>query len=158
VGVLGSANAKNSEMRKVGGISILVAALVAVRVLETHLFYDPFEQFFHQPDYSIQELPEFQWFKFVGSALIRYGINGLITLGIVQWLFEKWELTRFAGIVMGVVFLVLFPVFVGLILDGDSEKYQFLFYVRRILIHPVLALLLIPAIWYNEKFQKAENQ
>ena len=145
-------------MKKIAGISILIAALVSVRVLEAYLFYDPLQQFFHQPDYFIQDLPELQWFKFVGATLFRYGVNGIISLGIVELLFQKKDLTYFAGVVIGMLFLVLFPVFVGLILDGDPDRYQFLFYVRRILIHPVMALLLIPAIWYNEKFQKSENQ
>lgn len=137
-------------------IVLIVIALAGVRLIGGHLFYDPLIEFFHIPDYQNHPLPEIHFWKFSIAMLFRYGINTLLTLALVQVIFQKRDLVKLTASILGIVFMAIFPLFLWGVWYAEPEQYRYLFYVRRILIHPVLTLILIPALLYHEKGQKNE--
>ncbi|MFT4753691.1 MAG: exosortase F-associated protein [Salibacteraceae bacterium] len=130
---------------------------VMVRFASSRIFYDPLIHFFHQGDYQIQELPDIIYWKFMISLFFRFGTNTLLTLFIVHIIFEKIDLVKLTAIILGGMFLLLSPILLILLFIGNPDNYQFLFYTRRVLIHPVLALILIPAYLYHQRTFKINS-
>lgn len=115
------------------------------------IFYDPLNAFFHIPDYQNHSLPDVVLWKFGISLFFRYVINTFLTLALVQVIFDNKDLLKFTLILYLGVFIVLIPVLLGLIANGEVDQYRYLFYTRRVLMHPILTLILIPAFLYNER-------
>jgi exosortase F-associated protein len=138
-------------------IVFLIFALVGVRVVGAHIFYDPLIPFFHNSEYQLMAIPEIDEWKFAFSLLIRFLLNTGLTLLLVKVIFDKPELIKLTGVILGMVFLVLTPMFLWLVFNAEPEQYRYLFYIRRILIHPVLTLILIPAFLYHERASKKTN-
>ena len=138
-------------------ITLLIIAFVLVRVVGKSIFYDPLIAFFHEPDYSIHTLPQIELGKYLISLLARYAVNTGLTLALVYVIFQKIELVKFSAILYALVFLVLTPILLCFILNADKSQYQFLFYVRRMLIHPVLTLIYIPALVYHDHTLKMDK-
>jgi exosortase F-associated protein len=134
-----------------------ILGLVAVRVMGTRLFYDPLIPFFHQGDYHLQDLPEIVYWKFLGSLFFRFSVNTFFTLIIVNTVFKKVDLLKLTALIFGLTFMLLAPILLILVWKGGAENYQFLFYTRRILIHPVLTLILIPAYIYHQRNLKTKS-
>ena len=135
-------------------IVILIIALVGVRVIGSRVFYDPLISFFHNSEYQLMEIPDLDFWKFILSLILRFLVNTGLTLFLVKVIFDKPGLVKLTAVILGLVFLVLTPVFLWLVFNADSEQYRYLFYIRRILIHPVLTLILIPAFLYHERASK----
>ena len=123
----------------------LVGLLVAVRFLETELFYDPFMRFF-VPVPGNSEIPEVRLFL---NVALRFWINSCISLGLLYVVFDSKATLKFAGILFLLVFIVLFPVFIVLMQEVEMDNYLTVFYVRRFLAHPILILVLLPAFYYQ---------
>lgn len=138
-------------------IVILIFALVAVRAIGAHVFYDPLIPFFHNPEYQLLEIPELNSLKFILSLVIRFLVNTGLTLLLVKAVFAKPGLVKLTAVILGIVFVVLTPIFLWLVFNAESEQYRYLFSIRRILIHPVLTLILIPAFLYHERASKKAN-
>lgn len=69
-------------------IVVLIFALMAVRFFQTELFYDPLLAYF-KTDYHHVAFPEIDLGKHLFSMLLRYGLNTLISLGIIAFIFNK---------------------------------------------------------------------
>lgn len=136
----------------------LIFALIGVRVVGVHLFYDPLIDFFHEQSYQNLPLPKIEMWKFGLSLFLRFTLNTLITLGLVKVIFNQIELLKLTVVIYAIVFLVLAPVLLWLVQNADLDQYRYLFYSRRILIHPILTLILIPAFLYNERVAKTEKK
>lgn len=132
-------------------IILLVIGLVAVRFMSPYLFHDPLIEFFHSAEYYNNPLPEINLGFFTISLFIRFAINTSLTLGLVYVLFEKVELIRLTTFIYIGVWVILFPILILLVFYASGDEYRYLFYIRRILIHPVLTLILIPAFLYNDR-------
>ncbi len=135
-----------------------VLGLMAVRFLAPMVFYDPLIAFFHQVDYQINVLPEIQYFTLFISLLIRFVVNSVLSLVLIKSLFKRSEILEVTAVLFGITFLILTPILFYLIWDGSPNNYQFLFYVRRILIHPILTLVLIPAYLYHQNRSKSKSK
>jgi len=133
---------------------VAVLGLIAVRVVGSTLFYDPLIEFFHHGDYQLNALPTMDYGKFLFSLFSRFLINSLLTLVIVKSVFDSHGLIKLTTVILGLTFLLLTPILIVLMSNGNSDYYQYLFYVRRILIHPVLTLILIPAYLYHQRSLK----
>ena len=131
-------------------IAILFAMLIAVRVFQGFLFYDPLMPFFKQ-DHSILPLPDFKVFQLLIHIIFRFGLNTLISLAILWMLFKKWELIKFSALFYGILLLVLMIPFAFLINSNEIGNHLPLFYIRRFLIQPLFLLLLIPAFYFQKK-------
>jgi exosortase F-associated protein len=136
-------------------IVLIVLALASVRLIGGRVFYDPLIAFFHIPDYQNYPLPEIEFWKFIGALVLRYAINSILTLSLVYIIFRKYDLVKLTTIIYALVFVVLVPLFLWWAWHAEPNQYRYLFYVRRILIHPILTLILIPALLYHDKGQKS---
>jgi len=137
-------------------VFLLIVALVGVRVIGSHIFYDPLIHFFHSASYQSTPLPEMNMWMFSISLFFRFVLNTVITLALIWTIFKKQELIKLTVVLYAFVFVILGSVLIWLVNFADFDQYRYLFYVRRILIHPVLTLILIPAFLYNERVAKTE--
>lgn len=134
-------------------IFLLVSLLFVIRAFESDLFYDPLIVYF-QNDYLYTKMPGIDLWKLVVDILYRYTLNALITIGIIQLVFEKKRYVKFAGFFLMLAFMLLIVVFVLLVRNEFEAGYLFPFYVRRFLIHPLFLLLLLPAFYYQKLNKK----
>lgn len=131
-------------------ISFLVILLALVRFFENQLFYDPLIKFY-EADYLHHAIPYFETGKLFFNVLLRYGLNSIISLGILYVTFFDKNILEFSVYLYSIFFVILFTVFVFLIFEIESENFLTLFYVRRFLIHPILVLILMPAFYYYRR-------
>jgi len=144
-------------MKKGFLITLLIIGFILVRVVGKSIFYDPLIAFFHESDFSLHPLPEIEMGKYLISLIGRYALNTGLTIAMVYVVFKKTELIKFTAILYAIVFVVLVPVLLWYVFNAEKSQYQFLFYVRRMLIHPVLTLIYIPALLYHEHTLKLEK-
>nr|WP_262896178.1 exosortase F system-associated protein [Luteirhabdus pelagi] len=131
-------------------VFVLLIGLVAVRYFQNTLFYDPLLEFFNS-EYVASQLPKLEFGKLVSSLLFRYALNTLLSLGVIWLVFRSKEVLRLS-ISVYIAFLILFGgIFTFLLLQYQPGQYLPLFYVRRLLIQPILLLLLIPAFYFYRK-------
>ena len=134
---------------------VLVFLLVAIRTFE-HLFYDPFLLYF-KTDYSNSKLPEYNSIKLFLSLFLRYSLNTLISLAIIQVLFKDFALTKFALLLYVFFFIILITAFFAILYFSSEADSLLLFYVRRFLIQPLFVLLFVPAFYYQNQLSKKNN-
>lgn len=134
---------------------MLVFLLALIRMFEEH-FYDPFLAYFRS-DYMEKPFPQYDSFKLFFSLFLRYSLNSLISIAIIQVLFKDLGLSKFAGILYLVFFILLIAVFFSILNFSDQENNLLLFYVRRFLIQPLFLLLFVPAFFYQNKISKKNN-
>lgn len=131
-------------------VALLIFGLILVRKFETDLFYDPLLSFFHQ-DFMHATFPEIDIPKHFLSVFFRYFLNAIISLGIIYFIFQDVKIVRLSALILFILFFVfLLPYYYFI----HTEFKQFLtagFYIRRLLIQPVMLLILIPAIWFYKK-------
>jgi len=131
-------------------ILLCLAALIAIRGFEDQWFYDPFLDYFKN-DYLNLPFPVFEGFHLFLSMTFRFMLNTFFSLFIVHLLFKELRLTKFAGIIYGILFVVLMLFFFVLLFFTDESNNFLLFYIRRFIIQPLFLLLLIPAIYFQKR-------
>jgi exosortase F-associated protein len=132
-------------------VIVLTAGLVAVRMFEAQLFYDPLLEFF-KTDHTTQPLPEFSEFRLLMDTTFRFVINTLLSLTILWVIFRKTEILKLSGFLYLMLFLIAMTAFFVLIRSSAAGEHMALFYVRRFLIQPVFLLILIPAFYFQKKY------
>lgn len=131
-------------------VFLLLIGLVLVRKFEVNLFYDPLLDFFHQ-DFMNVQFPVMDLAQHLWSVFFRYILNSVLSLGIVYFIFKDVKIIKFSALVfLGFFFIFLIP-YIYFIHIEFKGFYTAGFYVRRLLIQPVLLLILVPAIWYWKK-------
>jgi exosortase family protein XrtF len=127
----------------------LLVLLVAVRFYEEALFYDPLLPFFRREG---KELPDYNSLKLFLGLAFRYGLNTLLSVGVIWLAFKDKVILRLAVVVYVVLFVVLGTIlFVSL--NAEKPNLLLVFYVRRFLIQPLLLLLLLPAFFYQKRMK-----
>ncbi len=139
----------NRELKYLG-LVVLVLGLIVFRAIGDHFFYDPFVVFFAH-DYLSTDFVEYKPLLLFLNLFLRFVINMLLSLGVIYFAFERKDWVILASKVYGVAFLVLSLTFYLLLLGEFKSGYLFAFYVRRILIHPILLLVLLPAFYYHKR-------
>ena len=129
---------------QIGGMVVLLAA---VRLFENDLFYDPLIQFF-KSDYLLDKIPNVNMAKLMINLSIRFGINTLLSLGIIYLAFRDRSIVSFSVLLYGILYVGCVSAFIFLMLNMEREHYLALFYIRRFLIHPLFLLILLPAFYY----------
>lgn len=129
---------------------LLVGLLVLIRAFEDQLFYDPFLDFYKN-DFTNLALPVYDSLQLFGGLLFRYGLNTIMSLGIIFVLFKEMEMVKFASILYIVFFLILIIIFFSILFINVEHHYLTLFYVRRFLIQPIFVLLFVPAFYYQKQ-------
>ncbi|HKK12694.1 MAG TPA: exosortase F system-associated protein [Flavobacteriaceae bacterium] len=128
-------------------ILVLFGLLVLIRVFEDQLFYDPYLLFFKN-DYLYMDYPRREVFKLTLFTSLRYGLNSLISLGIIFLFFKDKSIVKFSALVYTVAYVILIAIFLYFVINPRQEDYYLFFNFRRFLIQPVLLLLLLPAFYY----------
>lgn len=128
----------------------LVVGLMLVRAFENTLFYDPFLDFFKK-DFNNLPLPNTNPFQLFLGILFRYGVNSMISLGIIYVIFEEIAMIKFASILYGFFFIILILAFFYIIYFTRENHNWALFYVRRFLIQPIFVLLFVPGFYYQKQ-------
>ena len=129
----------------------MVALLVLVRAYESNLFYDPFIVYFKQ-DFLSEELPNYNFNLLFIHHLYRFGINSLLSIAIIYIAFKNWQYVKFSIWAFVISFLVLITLYYIMIYNEFSFGYIIGFYLRRFLIHPLLLIILIPALYFKKKY------
>lgn len=129
---------------------LLVGLLVLIRAFEDQLLYDPFLDFF-KIEFANLPLPIYDPLQLFGGLLLRYGLNTIISLGIIFVLFKEMEMVKFASILYVIFFLILIIIFFSILYFNVEHHYLTLFYVRRFLIQPIFVLLFVPAFYYQKQ-------
>jgi len=143
-------------IKKVLIITILLLSLIAVRVLQYNLFYDPFLYYFKGSYLDGGGLPDFEWIRMTLFLILRYVINTALSLMIIYTLFKNKELIKLSVAIYTVAFLILISIYYYYININFESGYLAAFYVRRFLIQPLLLFLLVPAFFYQQKIQENE--
>lgn len=134
------------DSRRFTALGLSIFGLFAVRFFESDLFYDPLIDFF-KGGYQSESLPKINELSWGFNLLGRYLLNAILSLIILNTIFQKKTIIQFSVILYGAIFLVFLPLLAVLIHYYVPGEYRGLFYVRRFLIHPVLLLLLIPSFY-----------
>ncbi len=92
-------------------------------------------------------------FAYVFNKTIRYIINDLLAIALVQAIFNNPRYTRFAFFVMLFGLVVLLPLYFVLFFSFYTKFQSLLFYFHRLIVNPVLVMLLIPAFYYQRKIE-----
>ena len=130
----------------------LVLLLFLVRAFEDVLFYDPFLHYFEN-DYLQGGFPDFKMVQLFINLFFRFLLNSIISLFIIYFIFLSKETLLFAVKFHIITFVVLGVFFYIHLLLQFSNGYLFAFYLRRILIHPVLLLILIPTFYFQRRMK-----
>jgi exosortase F-associated protein len=131
---------------------ILVLLLIAIREVVAPFLYDPLANYF-KSDYLYKPIPSLNLGLFFVSTFIRYFLNSVVSISIIYLFFNDIKMIFFASKLYLIVFIILIISLVAILKFNQGNGYLLLFYVRRILIHPILLLLLLPAFY----FQKLKN-
>jgi exosortase F-associated protein len=131
----------------------LVLLLMLVRYFGPKLFYDPFINYF-ESDYLTAVFPDFNMLKLFFYLTIRYVVNMIISLNIIFLIFRKRKIINFTLKFYFIAFIVLGLIYFFQLRMEFSNGYLFAFYVRRMLIHPMFLLILLPALYYQKLSRK----
>ena len=136
-------------------IVVLIGALMAIRLFEYPLFYDPLAEFFRGYFKGFQ-IPAFNIPKFTLFLVIRFLVNTALSLGIIYLLFQKKSHLIFSGILygfIGVIGVIAVLIFIQI---NNPEYHMLMFYTRRVLIQPLLLFIIVPALFFQERTTKAK--
>lgn len=122
---------------------LLVLVLAAIRIFEESLFYDPYLDYF-KADFSNFPLPNVDRLDLFFSLFCRYLLNAIVSIAFIQVAFKDLNFTKFAGILYGLLFILLILTFYFVLAFFAEENKMVLFYIRRFLIQPLFLLLFIP--------------
>lgn len=134
-------------------VSLAIFGLIAVRMLEDVLFYDPFQAFFHLAN-KHAAFPDFDWIPLVLNYLFRFSLNLILSAAIIQLIFQNKQWTLQAIVLIVIVFLITFPIYLYCIYTKFEVGYLFSFYMRRFVIQPLILLLIIPLFYYRKNLIK----
>ena len=134
-------------------VSALVLLLVLVRAFQMNLFYDPFIDYFKN-DFLVGNFPFYDSSKLFLSTLSRYSINMFLSLAIIYVIFKNKQQLFFSIKFYVIAFIILIGFYFYQLDSEFSNGYLLSFYIRRLLIHPVFLLILLPAFYYQKLMEK----
>lgn len=144
---------------KYGLVGLLLLTLVFIRAIGKNIFYDPLQPFFHHANFQSLSLPDhIDQVKLLGNIALRFSLNSIVSIFILLLLFTQKKLKLFLVGVYSfglITFLFLFYYFLN---QAELGEYLGLFYVRRMLLHPVLLLILVPALYFQQSAEKQKQQ
>lgn len=134
-------------------VFILLLLLIAVRFFEYIFFNDYLLDFFNY-SYLTDALPDISFWQVYPVIALRYWVNSLLSVLILWLLFPQQNIMRFLFILYAFAFIILSLLFMYEWFHYQPGEYLLLFYVRRLLIHPVLLFILIPALLFHHLEKK----
>lgn len=137
----------SNKLKIVLGLAFVMLFAV-IRNFEDQLFYDPFLTYF-KTDFNGLPLPSYHFSSLIMGLLLRYGLNTIISLGLLYVLFKDFAMMKFAAFLYAFFFVILAFLFFAVIHFYGAQNNLMLFYVRRFLIQPIFVILFIPAFYYQ---------
>lgn len=86
---------------------------------------------------------------------VRYLLNDLFSILIIQGLFQNKKYTQFAVAVLVFGLIVLLPIYFSLVFYAPSGFSSMISHLHRIIMNPVLMMLLIPYFYFMDREGKA---
>ena len=129
-------------------VGILLLLLVLIRAFEDVLFYDPYLTFFEN-DYLYLDSPRREIAKLVLNTTMRFALNTLISLGILFLIFKDKSIIEFSVLIYVAAYVLLLIPFLYFVINPKQEDYYMFFNIRRFLIQPLLLIILLPALYYQ---------
>jgi exosortase F-associated protein len=124
--------------------------LIMVRSYGVGTFYDPFIKYF-EGDFLTANFPEFNMSKLFVHMGLRYTLNTIISIAIIYFSFMNKEVVLFV-IKFYILSFVVFSLAYFILLKIEfSNGYLLAFYVRRMIIHPLFLVILLPALYFDKK-------
>ena len=133
--------------------ALLLILLVLIRFFEKQFLNDGLIDFFHHA-YLKEDLPAVPAVRVLVTDSLRFWLNAVISMAILYTWFKQTDLLKFLLLIYLVVFVVVAAWFYYDLIHYREGEYIRLFYLRRILIQPLLLFLLIPALYYQQKSQE----
>lgn len=130
-------------------IVALIVLLLAVRMFQQQLFYDPFIPFYHKTVADKQALPVYDGFRLFMHYFFRYALNTGLSLSILWIMFKDKAIIKLTSVLYAVLFVVL-ALLLYLVLQADMPSLKLIFYIRRFLMQPLPLLLFVPAFYYQK--------
>ena len=131
--------------------TLLLILLVALRVFEKNLFHDPLLTYFANDEYLTRPLPVLSRWLYV-ELLVRYTLVSTLSVLILYLLFPRLKIKKtliFLYLFAGIILIILFALTNRFY---DHLGYRPLFYIRRILTQPILLFILLPILFFLQKF------
>lgn len=130
-------------------VIFLILLLFLIRSFASDFFYDPFVKYFNGA-FLTGSFPEINISKLLLNMGLRYFINSVVSLAVIYTIFVKKEVLQFSIKFYIIGFIVLsFFYFIHLKMEF-KYGYLFSFYIRRMLIHPILLLILLPSFYFHK--------
>lgn len=133
-------------------LMVFVFLLILVRAFEDQLFYDPFLDYFKN-DFNTLPLPNYNSVSLFFGLLFRYGLNTILSLGLLYIFFKDIKMIQFVSVLYVFFFLILIGLFFAILYFYEEHNNLILFYVRRFLIQPIFVILFIPAFYYQKQIK-----
>ncbi len=137
---------------KLSGILLLICCFMLIRLYENELFYDPLLVYF-KSNYMSLPLPKLNTEQFIFGIVFRYFLNSILSIAIIQLVFNDLKMLKFATLLYLILFILLM-VLLFFFLNSEIPNKMALFYVRRFLIQPLFLLLFLPAFYIQNKSLK----
>ncbi len=145
-----------NKIVQIGFLILLFFILVGIRAISISYFYDPLIQYF-KGDYNYLPIPEMDFGKYYFFLLLRYCLNAIVSLGIIYVFFPNLKVLYFTIKFYIIAFVFLSIMLLAILKFNLIDSYLFTFYIRRLLIHPVFLLILLPAFYYQKLNKKKKE-
>lgn len=133
-------------------IVVILLSLVAIRMYEDVIFYDPFLDYF-KANYTSLPLPNYNPVKLFFSLGFRFYLNSMLSLGLLYLLFKDAKIIKFSTFLYVFFGSILMVAFFFMLKVGGAENKMALFYIRRFIIQPIFVILFIPAFYYQKRIK-----
>ncbi len=131
-------------------VFFLLILLVVIRFIEKEVFDDGLIEFFHY-NYLTEKLPEIPFMQIIIVDSLRFWTNSLISMAILYILFPQKDLLKFLLGLYGFVYVIALLLLIYQLYHYQAGNYIKLFYIRRVLIQPLLLFILIPGLLYQKQ-------
>lgn len=153
------------EKLKISPRRFIYLVLGCAGILAVYLFQDYLDFYrlllFREPQrlhYKVEFANSINPLAFTVNKSLRYICNDLFAICIIYGLFGKGQYVRFAMYVMLFGLIILVPAYIFLYLEQPVGFSSMLSHLHRITMNPVLMMLLIPALYFQERSAREENE
>lgn len=95
--------------------------------------------------------------EFILNKVFRYLLNDIFSILIIHGFLLKKSYTSFAFVLMAFGLVVLLPLYFYIYLSAVPGFSSMISHMHRIVLNPVLMMLLLPALWYQEQLSDKES-
>ncbi len=95
---------------------------------------------------------------FVFNKILRYLLNDLFSISLIHGFFLNKSYTKMAFALMGIGLFFLLPIYLYLYLSALPGLSSLLSHLHRLILNPVLMMLLIPALYYQNKLSDKKSE